>query len=765
MNGFMHSGRGRAFVARASLLVLAALAFVQPCAHAQSVPGGKPELRVAALSLSRSVAHLGETVEATVTIENLGDVGVTNVTVRFYLGTRRIGQDFLVDVGPHARVDVTTAFVAKPEGKQEFLVHVDPDDQVAEGDEFNNLATRTLGILSLPSELEHERTARPVAPEPAAPARADLSVQRVTADPLEVQVGEKVRLEAFVHNAGERPVEDVTVRFIAGTVPLGTDRRISLAGNQDERVSMVYAPSSAGEVRVAALVNPDRRVEESTYDNNQQAVTVRVTAPPPPPQPAPGPVAAKRTGTDLPNLVCTVETIDGVHYFDGRNIKVKLRNSSKTARARPFMLGIRRAGAANAGWLTTLPVQALAPGEEITLHVPWPTHEAPLGPEHAYVAVADIDNDVRETGSARDNASVPFSLVAIGGEPASAAASPGPAPELAVTGPAPRTVLVPGKTYELRWRSAGEVGDKVDLVLADKGGERRLIVAGTDNSGQYAWRAPELADGQWWVEVRTADGTTSGRGGPYVVKRPAAVLAEFTAPTIGSRVYVDDTLGVTWRAQGAAAGTRGRLSVISADTGERHPVLKGVEVDLSSGRYDWRVPATPFAFGQFRLRLEDEQGRKLADSAVFELLPAFVDRAPPYNPADVEQRIQADLAVSEAKFDGPFLTFTITNLGPQELSGDLVAGLRFKVYFVRHSPPRNASDIGVCERSEFAPLAKGDSLSVDIGRDPDCAFGERSNDQRFAYAIIRIGEPVVLDRLWVDPAPLNNSRRLDWPKN
>jgi len=725
------------------------------------MPGGKPELRVAALSLSRGVAHLGETVEATVTIENLGDVGVTNVTVRFYLGTRRIGQDFLVDVGPRGRVDVTTAFVAQPEGKQDFLVHVDPDDEIAESDEFNNLATRTLGILSLPAALQHGREGAATAPA-TAPARPDLSVQRVTASPEQVRLGESARLEAYVHNTGERPLEDVTVRFIAGTVPLGTDRRIALAANQGARVSIAYTPAETGDVRVSALVNPDRRVDESTFDNNQQGVVVRVLAPPPPepkPVPVPAPVRAK---DNLPNLTCAVETIDGVHYFDGRAVKVKLRNTSNSARASPFMLGIRRADAGRSGpWLTTLPVQALAPGEEISLQVPWPLKDAPVGPEHTYVAVADIGNDVEEKSAReRDNASAPFTLVTVG-----APAAAEPAAELKVTAPPAATVLVPGRTYDLGWQATGTVGDKVDLLLVHQDGERRLLAAGVDNNGHYAWAATALAEGRWWLVVRTPDGSTTGRGGPYRVQRAAVVLAEFTAPAIGARVYVDETASVTWRAQGAAAGSRGTLSLISAENSEAHPLLKAAEVDLAGGRYEWRVPASPFAFGQFRLRLADERGRTLADSAVFEVLPAFVDRAPPYNPADVEKRIEADLAITVAEFDGPFLSFTVTNQGPAELGGDIVAGIRFKLYFMRRAQPRDENDIGICERSEWSPLPVGGTLKIDIGRDPSCAFGERSNDQRFAYAIVRMVEPVVLDKLWVDPAPLNNSRRVEWPKN
>ncbi|NOZ11041.1 MAG: hypothetical protein GXP09_08405 [Gammaproteobacteria bacterium] len=122
-------------------------------------PITRPDLSIDRLSLSRGVAHLNETVEATVNIKNDGPIGVKNVTVRFFLGENQIGRDYLVDIRGNALVEVSTEFRASPRGKLEFIVMLDPDNVIAERRERNNIASRTLGILSLPKAMSNDEPA------------------------------------------------------------------------------------------------------------------------------------------------------------------------------------------------------------------------------------------------------------------------------------------------------------------------------------------------------------------------------------------------------------------------------------------------------------------------------------------------------------------------------------------------------------------------------------------------------------------------------
>ena len=108
--------------------------------------GERLDLRVVNLSLSRGVAHLGETVEATATVENTGQVGITRAVVRFSLSGKQIGRDYLIDLGPNARMEISTAFHARPEGRHQFRIVLDPDNDLAEAREDNNSFERMLEI-------------------------------------------------------------------------------------------------------------------------------------------------------------------------------------------------------------------------------------------------------------------------------------------------------------------------------------------------------------------------------------------------------------------------------------------------------------------------------------------------------------------------------------------------------------------------------------------------------------------------------------------
>jgi len=756
---------------RASLRIIAAAAALLAAAHcAHAAPGTRPDLRVESVSLSRGVAHLGEVVEATVTLRNLGDVGVNHATVRLHLGGRRVGQDYLVDLGPGASVDISTEFFARPEGKHEFRVEIDPDNEIAEGDENNNRAQRTLGILSLPRELSRApANGQPAQAQPALSAIPvpDLSVQDLSAAPQPVEPGAPVALRATVHNSGERALNDVVVRFLANGRPLGADQRVDVPADGVAVATAIYRPRGASTTAVSVAIDPAQRLTESTRSNNTRSLSIVAAAAatdaaqPAPSGPQPADAAPAQGTAQRPNLVCSVETILGVHYFDGERLRVTISNVAQSARASPFMLGLREAG--GKGWIVRMPVRGVKAGEQLTVELPWP-HETPVSAATRYEVMADVDDDVAETDERGDNLAGPFSLVVVAGsgEPQPGAAPvPAPTPpSLQLTAPAPGTTLETGRVYRIEWQSKGPVGDSVQLALIDGGSRRVMIEPDARNDGRMEWTVPPLQPGQWWLSVRSADGAVQSRHGPYTVSASRLSGVDIVFPEPGTALFAGETYTLAWRVAGPPDATdRLRLRLRDLRTGEVQPALQDVDVEADIGRYVWTVPEQPLLFGRYGLEALRADGEVVGRSAPFEINPAFVTRPRSYDPAQIDRRIRADLTVSGAGFDEGFFAFTVRNEGPENLPSDVAPAVRLRTYFIRRLPVRSAADYVVCGRSLYGWLDAGADQRVELGRDPDCPLGTRSEDQRFEFAVVRIEAPPVIGTLIDDPDPLNNARR------
>jgi len=146
-----------------------------------------------------------------------------------------------------------------------------------------------------------------------------------------------------------------------------------------------------------------------------------------------------------------------------------------------------------------------------------------------------------------------------------------------------------------------------------------------------------------------------------------------------------------------------------------------------------------------------------------EIVPANVDL--PFVPDGVDERKRehADLAISEAGFHDGFFRIRVRNAGNETTPSGYLSMVRVRTYFVRRLPATKESDLTVCDSHLQLALGPGEEETIDLGRDPDCAFGEQGETADFAYAVVRLEPAALLDRLWVDPNPLNNSVRYVHP--
>jgi hypothetical protein len=123
------------------------------------------------------------------------------------------------------------------------------------------------------------------------------------------------------------------------------------------------------------------------------------------------------TPTSLPNLVPKVETQNGLHIFDGKTIRVKVRNKGTGyVWGDEYKVGIRPAGASNQNWMGTAVGKKMVPGQEVIVDVPWSPGTVKLQDISAFVAEVDIENKVYEGDPGEtDNVSQPFQLMDMSG--------------------------------------------------------------------------------------------------------------------------------------------------------------------------------------------------------------------------------------------------------------------------------------------------------------------------------------------------------------
>ncbi|HEC13729.1 MAG TPA: hypothetical protein ENI80_10885 [Acidiferrobacteraceae bacterium] len=639
-------------------------------------PVTRPDLSVDRLSLSRGVAHLNEAVEAIVTIKNSGPIGVKNVTVRFFLGENQIGRDYLVDIRGDSLVEVSTEFRASPQGKQEFIVILDPDNAIAERRERNNVASRTLGILSLPKAMSNSEQAS------------------------------------------------------KGATP--------------------------------------------TNDNAETEITKDIA------KPKPAPKAKPKTKVAAPekspaNLVGRIETIEGLYYFKGRNIHLKISNISKKGRARPFILGIRPSKKPDQ-WLAKLPVKGLKPGESTSVKIPWPTSAASGQDGPQYVAVVDINNDVDEGIGEVDNVSTPFKPIPLSGStpkttgsepPPTAKSEPEPKPKasLIISAPMKNQILSVGHTFAIRWKISGDMDDQVQIVAINALSNRETVIAITANNGHYDWIVPTTTPEKFSLRIRTTDNQIQATNGPFTVAKKVQKKLHITSPKKGDSLRAGKTYSIRWDSDVRTHQGRAKLVLYDAITRKSSSVLENTEFDIVAGNISWSLPKKTQHFGNYILALHNNDGQIIAESDIFEIVPKYASpRYPPVKDDEAETQITVDLAVTALGFKNDQLSFTVENLGPDTIPSHVSPGVRIKVYFIKKLPVNDPDDYQICDQRIIWPYTPEKKFKFKMGGDTSCDFGNLSEDEIFKFAVVRIEIPAIHDTVITDLDYTNNLRKIYYPK-
>ncbi len=226
--------------------------------------GISPDLLIASgdITVSNPSPSVGETVTLGVTVSNAGLIDATNVVIRFYQGNpssggQQIGDLFIDRVSGLGNRTVSLDWIVTG-GDPLLTVVVDPDNGIAELNEINNTATRTIYLNT------H-------VPMPDLQVSAD----DLTWQPASPLVGDRVTATLTVHNQGDAEAGSCLVRFydgapLYGGQPLGEVFSLEVlpVGNTITVSATIDTTGYADRLYLHAVVDLENVVVESNETNN-----------------------------------------------------------------------------------------------------------------------------------------------------------------------------------------------------------------------------------------------------------------------------------------------------------------------------------------------------------------------------------------------------------------------------------------------------------------------------------------------------------------
>lgn len=201
-------------------------------------------------------------------IRNNGTVPVNGVVVRFFNGNpadggSEIGTTTIGTIAAAERAVASVVWSKVPDSAEKLIyVQVDPDNNIDEFDETDNLAFQKFGVQALPDFVLGEGS--------------------LTVNPAFPKQGQSAEIQVDINNAGTQAGEEVVVKLYEGNPLAGgrlIDSRIvrNIEGRGSASASFEYLFGDTVEsVLLVATVNEDRAIQEKDYSNNQAERSITI---------------------------------------------------------------------------------------------------------------------------------------------------------------------------------------------------------------------------------------------------------------------------------------------------------------------------------------------------------------------------------------------------------------------------------------------------------------------------------------------------------
>ena len=329
-----------------------------------------PDVVVSALSLSTRVARAGDTVNAAVTVRNIGRVPADASRVGLFLvgtagpleGGTELGVQPLDPLAPGASVQISLSFTVPAVTPASFyvLARADVTGALTETSKVNNRRTAFLQV-----------------------ALPDLVVDSLSVGPSTTRAGDAVTVRVRVRNRGPVPAEasEGAVYFVTspasaleGATPLLVFpvTRLMPGTSAEATLSLPVPSATAGAYSVVARADSTGLVVEGSESNNLRGAGLRVATP--------NLVIAGFTAS--PGTVGVGETLRGVLSLQNRSLV-----GSYPTTATLYLATDPNADLAVATYVTTIPVPTVPAARAVTLSAPVVVPPLPEGNQYLIVQV------------------------------------------------------------------------------------------------------------------------------------------------------------------------------------------------------------------------------------------------------------------------------------------------------------------------------------------------------------------------------------------
>jgi parallel beta-helix repeat protein len=210
-----------------------------------------------AFSLTAPVEN--DEVRITATVHNVGTEDASNIPVAFYDNAKLIGESTISHLSKGSSEATGISWHAKPSGWHTITVKVDPRNELAETDESNNDASRSIYVY------------------PSLPDLTPTSIDFSDDTPL---INQSITVAAQVTNIGGIHAFDVAVRFYDDGIFLGEQTISSIPPKgETESAQITSSFTRVGWHNVTVVVDPQNSIAEADEDNNRLSAQVFVRLP------------------------------------------------------------------------------------------------------------------------------------------------------------------------------------------------------------------------------------------------------------------------------------------------------------------------------------------------------------------------------------------------------------------------------------------------------------------------------------------------------
>jgi PKD repeat protein len=223
------------------------------------------DLRGWDITFSNATPTIGDVITISSGIHNVGELEANNVVVKFFDNDTEIGSVHVASIPGNSYQTASVSWNAFPEGLHKITVIIDPDNTVAESNEFNNKATGYINVYS------------PYEP----PSDLCIYSEDIVFSNTNPDRGENVIIYATVHNNGPAPAQNFNVTFYINNRPLDYKTIDSISAEASQTVSIHWRVDVGnGSYVIRVEIDPEYAIRDPVRTNNTATRAIIVGMPP-----------------------------------------------------------------------------------------------------------------------------------------------------------------------------------------------------------------------------------------------------------------------------------------------------------------------------------------------------------------------------------------------------------------------------------------------------------------------------------------------------